>query len=102
MKNYLNMNKKYIMYVHIKTFCKKYSLFSLYEEEKILMEENKYGYCTRCGAELRPIWFTDEEYKMENGRKWKTGRTRTACSHLECTVCFKNYAVDDTFDSPWK
>lgn len=45
-----------------------------------------------------PVWFIDEEFK--EGRK--TGRKRTACSHLECPKGLKKECVDDSFDQPWQ
>lgn len=57
----------------------------------------KYGYC-ECGAMLIPVWYTEYEY---NKYGYETGRRRTACSHLTCAYCLKNYIVDDTFDEPW-
>lgn len=63
--------------------------------------ESKYGVCSRCGTHLVPIWFNEEETKVQDGRMWYTGRTRKACSHLECPNCFKKECVDDSFDRPW-
>lgn len=60
-------------------------------------ENWKYGYC-ECGAKLTPAWFTQYEYDKHG---IKTGRKRIACSHLTCPCCFKNYAVDDSFDESW-
>lgn len=60
-----------------------------------------YGNCERCGAALEPVFFTEEETKTVYGSLIKTGRTRKACSHLECPVCGKKECVDDTFDGPW-
>lgn len=59
--------------------------------------ENKYGTC-ECEAPLEPVWFTEYERK----RGIKTGRKRTACSHLVCEYCGKTYPVDDTFDGKWR
>lgn len=60
-----------------------------------------FGKCDICDADLEPIWFEEEETKVEHGCMYKTGRKRTACSHLVCPYCLKNFAVDDTFDRPW-
>ena len=61
-----------------------------------------YGLCTRCGGDLVPVTFKDEEEKItRDGWKYRTGRWRIAVSHLECPYCLKNYCVDDTFDGPW-
>lgn len=57
-----------------------------------------YGTC-ECGFPLEPVWFTEEE---RNKRGIKTGRKRTACSHLLCEYCGKVYPVDNTFDKPWR
>ena len=61
-----------------------------------------YGNCSKCGASLEPVWFTEEEYKVENGHMYKTGRKRSAVSHLECPYCLNIEAVDDSFDGPWR
>jgi hypothetical protein len=63
--------------------------------------ETKFGNC-QCGGNLLPVWFTEEETKTVNGSMFKTGRKRKACSHLECSRCFKRECVDDSFDSPFK
>lgn len=60
-----------------------------------------FGECERCGEELVPIYFKEEEEKTNYGWRYKTGRWRQAVSHLTCPCCFKNYCVDDTFDGPW-
>lgn len=59
----------------------------------------KYGKCDRCGDNMIPVWFIEEEYKP--GSIVKTGRKRKACSHLECPSCFRCYCVDDSFDGSW-
>lgn len=61
-----------------------------------------YGQCKECGYSLTPIWFVDEEVKVENGRMWYTGGTRTACDYLICENCGSKYCVDDSFDGPWR
>lgn len=64
--------------------------------------ESKYGKCDRCGSDMMPVWFTEEEYKRGSvGSLIKTGRKRRACSHLECPSCFRSYCVDDSFDGRW-
>lgn len=60
-----------------------------------------YGKCS-CGANLMPVWFTEEETEIEGGRMYKTGRKRTACSHLSCSNCLKNVCVDDSFDTSYR
>lgn len=57
--------------------------------------------CSECGGWLLPVYFTDEEYKTENGHLYKTGRTRRAVSHLVCEDCLHNECVDDSFDEKW-
>ncbi len=64
--------------------------------------QGPYGNCCYCEAPLEPIWFTEKEYKTINGHLYATGRTRRACSHLFCTECGKNNAVDDSYDGPWQ
>lgn len=59
-----------------------------------------YGNC-ECGRSLRPMWFTEEETKVESGRMYYTGRERKAVSSLSCDHCLKNYPVDDSFDGEW-
>ncbi len=63
--------------------------------------EKVYGTCCNCGSVLEPIFFIEEEYKVEYGAMIKTGRKKKACSHLECPNCGKKECVDDTFDGPW-
>jgi predicted nucleic-acid-binding Zn-ribbon protein len=63
---------------------------------------SKYGECPRCGSELHPIWFTEDEYKTTGEWQYKTGRKRTSCSHLECPDCGQKECVDDTFDGNWR
>lgn len=64
---------------------------------------SEYGTCHKCGNPLEPVWFQEEEYRKGTiGTLIKTGRTRTACSHLECPRCFTKVCVDDTFDGPWR
>lgn len=63
--------------------------------------KSKYGICSRCETDLVPVWFTEEEINIIGGTMIKTGRERTACSHLECPSCFTKECVDDTFDTPW-
>ena len=60
-----------------------------------------YGECEACGGELKPVWFTDEEYEVVACIQCRTGRKRRACSHLVCNCCLRNYCVDDSFDGPW-
>lgn len=61
-----------------------------------------YGVCEKCGADMQPVWFTEEEYKVTNdGIMCRTGRERRAVSHLECPCCFTKACVDDTFDGAW-
>lgn len=62
---------------------------------------NKYGVCSRCGTDLVPVWFIDEETKVTNGHMYKTGRKRRAVDYLECPFCFKKECVDDSFDGDW-
>ena len=61
----------------------------------------KYGKCKDCNIDLEPVWFEEEEYKIEYGRKYRTGRKRKAVSHLICPYCMKKYVVDDSFDGNW-
>lgn len=63
--------------------------------------QSKYGTCSKCETDLVPIWFTEEEVNYLGGNMIKTGRKRTACSHLECPSCFNKECVDDTFDEKW-
>lgn len=63
---------------------------------------SKFGVCRTCGSELTAIWFTEEETKIIGCSPHKTGRTRKACSHLQCEYCGDKECVDDTFDSAWR
>lgn len=68
------------------------------------MERANYGYgliCKKCLNKMIPIWFTEEEYKTENGRISKTGRIRRNVSHFECQICGHKEAVDDSFATQW-
>ena len=62
---------------------------------------NKYGLCTRCKIDLKPIWFIEEEYRTEDGIMYKTGRKRRAVGTLVCPICLKEYCVDDSFVGNW-
>jgi hypothetical protein len=55
-----------------------------------------------CGVRMTPVWFNDEEYKLYQGRRYKTGRKRKALSHFECIICGNKEAVDDSFDGEWR
>lgn len=59
-------------------------------------------YKCECGGLLHPVWFREEEYESNNGIMFKTGRTRIACSHLQCETCLKKECVDDSLDGEWK
>lgn len=59
--------------------------------------------CPRCGASMKPVYFTEEEYEISSaGYRYKTGRVRRAVSHFECPHCLNKEAVDDSFDGPWR
>lgn len=62
---------------------------------------DRYGVCEECQTPLEPVWFTEDQYVIIGGYRCKTGRQRTACSHLICPCCLKKYVVDDSFDGPW-
>ena len=66
---------------------------------------SKYGTCARCGGDLSPVFFTEEEEILEGspGARYlsKTGRIRRAVDYLVCDYCGHKEAVDDTFDGPW-
>lgn len=64
--------------------------------------DNRFGKCRSCGTSLEPVWFKKTEYQTVEGRRSRTGRMRTACSHLVCPICMTNECVDDSFDGPWK
>lgn len=55
-----------------------------------------------CGGYLQPVWFREDEYRNSAGEMFKTGRTRKACSHLQCETCLRKECVDDSFDGEWK
>ena len=62
-----------------------------------------YGNCSKCGASLKPVFFTEEEYKTtQDGHMYKTGRKRSAVDYLECPYCLHIEVVDDSFDGPWR
>lgn len=56
--------------------------------------------CPKCKSIMIPIWFTEEEEKIINGCRYRTGRKRRALSHLECPCCFHKEAVDGSFNEP--
>lgn len=61
--------------------------------------------CSKCGSDMLPIWFVEEEEKVVNGHngyRYKTGRKRKAVSHLECPCCFNKECVDGSLDEPWR
>lgn len=62
------------------------------------MRNARYGYCEKCNIALQPICFKEQEY---DGYGMKTGRVRTAVSHLVCPLCLESYIVDDSFDEEW-
>lgn len=56
------------------------------------------GFCERCGTELEPVYFREEEsYIDEYGHLMRTGRTRRAVDYLVCPNCLKRYIVDGDF-----
>lgn len=65
----------------------------------------KYGICKRCGEELIPKFFIEEETVLEGPHPYqsyhKTGRVRQAVDYLFCDYCGVKEAVDDSFDGPW-
>lgn len=56
----------------------------------------------KCGTNMLPVWFTEEEYKVNGGYMYKTGRKRRNVSHFECPHCFKKECVDDSFAEPYR
>lgn len=65
------------------------------------MADSIYGKCSKCENDLEPVWYTEHEERFEYGLRVKTGRTRTACSHLLCPYCGNVECVDESFDGPW-
>jgi len=61
----------------------------------------RFGNCSRCGGSLSPVYFIEEEEVYERGYSYKTGRKRTAVSHLTCTSCLKDECIDGSFDDSW-
>ena len=58
--------------------------------------------CRKCGEEMTPIMFKEEEYVTECGISYKTGRYRRACNYLLCEYCGNKETVDDDFMAgPW-
>lgn len=57
---------------------------------------NNFGKC-KCGGNLQPVYFMEEE----RIKGVKTGRKRSAVSHLVCEDCLRNECVDDSFDGNW-
>ncbi len=53
-----------------------------------------------CGGVVTAVWYEEEEFFPNSCTL--TGRVRTAVSHLSCIECFSNFAVDDSFDRPWR
>lgn len=62
---------------------------------------NDFGQCSYCGANLEPVYFIEEETKIECGVLYKTGRKRRAVNYLVCPICLHKECVDDTFDGAW-
>ena len=65
------------------------------------MNNSMYGMCSECGTPLKPVWFTEEEYKTINGCMYKTGRKRRAVDYLICSCYLRKVCVDDSFDGNW-
>lgn len=65
------------------------------------MNNSIYGECCECGTSLEPIWFIEEEHKVEYGCMYKTGRKRRAVDYLICPYCLHKECVDDSFDGDW-
>lgn len=65
------------------------------------MNNSIYGECCECGTSLEPIWFIEEEHKVEYGCMYKTGRKRRAVAYLICPYCLHKECVDDSFDGDW-
>ncbi len=59
---------------------------------------SRYGTCFKCGDELHPEWFIDEEYDYHG---YPTGRVRRDVSVLICECCGNRESVDDSFAGPW-
>lgn len=57
-----------------------------------------------CGETMLPIWFIEEEYKVNSitGGMYRTGRKRRNVSHFECPQCFNKECVDDSFAEPYR
>jgi hypothetical protein len=55
--------------------------------------------CKDCNSDLKPVTFLEEE---RSSTGWKTGRLRTAVSHLICENCGHQEAIDDSMDMPWR
>ena len=66
-----------------------------------MKNKTEYGVCAYCGAELEPIWFTEEETVILHGSLIKTGRARRAVDYLICPNCLTHACCDDSFDGPW-
>ena len=64
---------------------------------------SKFGNCTCCGSSLVPIFFEQEEERLDRsfGIYVKTGRKRTAVDVLVCPSCLKEECVDDSLDGAW-
>ena len=67
-------------------------------DRRLLNEINRDG-CDRCGVTrtIEPVYYEEHEYKTEDGRRWRTGRVRTVCSHLRCISCGHNIITDGEF-----
>lgn len=65
------------------------------------MDEHTDIKCSHCGECMVAVTFIENEEKINNGYRYRTGRKRCAVSHLECPNCFHKEAVDDSMDGPW-
>ena len=65
------------------------------------MDLSRYGICSECGVEYEPVWFTEDEYEIIGGSRFKTGRKRRAVDYLICPCCLNKHCVDDSFDGAW-
>lgn len=74
---------------------------SFYSKPRTSIEKSYYGVCEDCSSPLEPVWFKEEEIKVEHGLMYSTGIYRRAVDYLVCPLCLKHFCVDDTYDGPW-
>ena len=57
--------------------------------------------CMICGNKMNPVFFTEDEYVIENGDLVWTGRRRKTLSHFVCGCGKRELVKDSKFLEDW-